>query len=51
MDSECGGVDGLIAYHDVPIFVDEDQVRDADLGEVLGEGVEPEMICEDGVAD
>jgi hypothetical protein len=26
MDSEGRGVDGFIAYHDVAVFVDEDEV-------------------------
>lgn len=31
---ESCGVDGLFADHDFSVFVDEDEVADADLGEV-----------------
>ncbi len=51
MDGKCCCVDGLVANHHVAIFVDENEIRDGDLGEVLGEGVEPEVICEDWVTD
>lgn len=41
VDCESCCVDGFIAYHDFAVFVDEDEVTDADLGEVAGEWVEP----------
>lgn len=36
MDRECSRVDRLVPDHDVTFLVDEDQVRHADLAEVLG---------------
>lgn len=44
VDGEGRGVDGLVADHDVAGLVDEDEVRDGDLGEVRGQGVEPEVV-------
>jgi hypothetical protein len=51
MNCKCRSVDGLISNHHIPGLVHEDKVRDADLREVLREGVEPEMIREDGIPD
>ncbi len=34
MDSEGCGVDGLVAFDDEAVFVDEDEVRDFDEREV-----------------
>lgn len=50
MDGEGGSVDGLVALDDVAGLIDENQVRDADLGEVPRERVQPEVVGEDGVA-
>lgn len=36
MDGESCGVDGFVADDDFAVFVDEDEVADADEGEVLG---------------
>jgi hypothetical protein len=44
VDGEGRGVDGLVADLDVAGLVDEDEVRDGDLGEVRGQGVEPEVV-------
>lgn len=41
VDGEGGGVDGFVALDDGAGFVHQDQVGDADQGEVHGEGVEP----------
>lgn len=41
VDGERGRVDGFVADHDVAVLVDQDQVRHADLREVLRERVEP----------
>ena len=38
---EGGRVDGLVALDYLAGLVDEDEVRDVDLGEVRGERVEP----------
>jgi hypothetical protein len=50
VDSKRGGVDGLVALDDIAILVHEDEIRDADLREVLGEGIQPEVVCEDRVS-
>lgn len=34
VNREGGGVDGFVAFNDFAGFVDQDEVRDADLGEV-----------------
>jgi hypothetical protein len=41
VDSESSGVYGFIAYHYLAIFVDKDQIRNADLAEVLRKRIEP----------
>lgn len=51
VDGEGCRVDGLVANDDVAGLVDEDEVRDADLGEVRRERVQPEVVGQDGVAD
>jgi hypothetical protein len=35
MDSKGGRVDGLISNHDIAVLVHENEIRDADLREVL----------------
>ena len=51
VDGEGGGVDWFVANDNVAFFVDEDEIRDTDQGEVGAERVEPEVVGEDGVAD
>ena len=51
VDGKRGRVDRLLAFDDLPVFVHEDQVRNADLREMLREGIQPEMIREDRIAD
>lgn len=41
VDCERGGIDGFVAFDNGAVFVYEDEVRDFDLAEVGGEGVEP----------
>jgi hypothetical protein len=36
MDGESRCIDGFIAYHDFAVFVDKDEIADANLGEVAG---------------
>lgn len=51
MDCKCCSVNRLVPNNDIAVFVDEDQVRDADLREVLREWIEPEMVSENGISD
>src|SRR5439155_14801866 len=44
VDDEGGGVDGPVAAHHVALVVDEQQVGHADVAEVHGEGVDPEVV-------
>jgi hypothetical protein len=41
VNGESGCVNGLFAYDDLAIFVDQDEVADADLWEVSRKRVEP----------
>lgn len=50
MNSKRGCVDGLTPINDIAVFVDEDQVRDADLREMHRQRVQPEVVGEDRVA-
>jgi hypothetical protein len=51
VDRKGGGIDGFVANDDVTIFVHEDEVRDADLGEVFAQWVQPEVVAKDRIAD
>jgi hypothetical protein len=44
MDGEGCCVDGLFAFYDFTVFVDEDEVAHADLGEVSRKRVEPWVL-------
>jgi hypothetical protein len=41
MNGESGCINGLFAYDDLAIFVDQDEVVDADLGKVSRKRVKP----------
>jgi hypothetical protein len=41
MDRKSRRVDGLITYHDLTIFIDQDEVAHADLRKVSRQRVEP----------
>lgn len=51
MNSKRGRVDRLDALHHKSFLVDEHQIRDADLGEVGGQWVEPKVVRQNRVAD
>lgn len=51
MNGESGSIYGLVSFHDIPILIHQDQIRDADLREVLRERIEPEMVGKDRIAD
>lgn len=51
MDGKGGGVDGFVPFDDDAVLVYEDERGDGYLGEVGGEGVEPEVVGEDWVAE
>lgn len=51
VNRESRRVDGLVADHYIALFVHEDEVRDGDLAEVLGERVQPEVVRQYRVAD
>ena len=38
---ESSRIDGLIAYHDLAIFIDQNEIAHADLGEVSRQWVQP----------
>jgi hypothetical protein len=44
VDCESSGVDGLVTLDDDTFFVDQDEIGDFYLREVLGEGIEPEVV-------
>ena len=50
MDRESGRVDGPIPLDDLARVTDEDEVRDADVAKAHAEGVDPEVVCQLGVA-
>lgn len=51
MDCERSSIDGLFSNHYLSLFIYKDEIRDADLREVLRERVEPEMVGENRVSD
>lgn len=51
MDGECSSINRLVTNHYIAIFVDENEIRDGDLGEVLRERVEPEVIGQNRITD
>ena len=53
VDGEGGAIDGVLgaAGLDFAVLVDEDEVADFDLREVRAEGVDPEVLGVQGVAE
>jgi hypothetical protein len=53
VDHESGGIDGVHvpALNDFALFVDENEVGDAHVLEGLEEGIDPEVVRQDGIAD
>lgn len=51
VNGECSCIYRLIAFNDLPFFIDEYQIAHANLGEVLRERVQPEMVRDDRVSD
>lgn len=51
MDREGGCIDRFLANHDVAIFVDKDQIRHRNLREMLRKRIQPEMVCQDWIAN
>lgn len=51
MDGKRRRVNRLVTLDDKAAFIDEDEIRDADLAKVLGQGVQPKVVRVDGVAD
>ena len=44
VDGEGGPVDGAVAFHDLALGIDADEVGDRDVAEVDGEGIHPEEL-------
>jgi len=44
-------INRLVSNHNIAILIDENQIAHTDLAEMLRQRIEPEVICEDGVAD
>lgn len=51
MDGEGRGVDRLVANDYVALLVHQDEIRNAHLAEVLRQGVEPEVVCQDWISN
>jgi hypothetical protein len=51
VDGKRGLVDRSIALYDRTLFIDHDQIRHTDMCEVHAEGIDPEVICQLGIAD
>jgi hypothetical protein len=50
VNSKRSSVDTFLTVDNIAVFVDEDQVRDADLREMHRQRVQPEVVGEDRVA-
>ena len=51
MNGKRGFIDRPIALYDRTLFVDHDQVRHTDMREVHAERIDPEVVCQLGIAD
>jgi hypothetical protein len=51
VDCKCCRINRFFSDYYLTIFVDKNEIRNTDLGEMLGKWIEPEVICEDGIAD
>jgi hypothetical protein len=51
MNGEGSGIYGLIANNYVSVFIHKYEIRDTNLGEVLREWIEPEVVRQNGISD
>jgi hypothetical protein len=51
MNSKGSGVYWLIANNHVSIFVYKNEIRNTNLGKVLRERIEPEVVCQNGISN
>jgi hypothetical protein len=51
VNCKSSSIDGLLPYHNIAIFIHENEIRDTDLRKVLRKRVEPEVVRQNRIPD